>query len=62
VTKSEMVFLLRKNWLIVVTIISLTLNVLAAFVLYQDSRTIADSHEKSLIKTEPLDYEAFKDQ
>lgn len=53
---------LRKNWLIVITIISLTLNVLAAFVLYQDSKTIADSHEKSLIKAEPLDYEAFKDQ
>ena len=53
---------LRKNWLIIITIISLTLNILATFVIYQDSRTTVDSHEKSLIKAEPLDYEAFKDQ
>jgi len=53
---------LRKNWLIVITILSLTLNVIAAFVLYQDSKTTVDSHEKSLIKAEPLDYEVFKDQ
>ena len=55
-TKSEMVFLLRKNWLIIVTIILLTLNVVAAFFLYQDSKTTLDSHEKNLIKAEPLDY------
>ena len=53
---------LRKNWLIIVTIISLTLNVIAAFVLYQGSQAIADSHEKSFIKAEPLDYESFKSQ
>jgi len=53
---------LRKNWLIVITIISLTLNVIAAFVLYQNSNTTVDSHEKNLIKAEPLDYETFKDQ
>ncbi len=53
---------LRRNWLIVITIISLTLNVLAAVVLYQDSKTIVDNHEKSLIKQKPLDYETFKDQ
>ena len=53
---------LRKNWLIVITIISLALNIVATFVIYQDSRTTVDSHEKNLIKTEPLDYEAFKDQ
>jgi len=53
---------LRKNWLIVVTIISLTLNVIAAFVLYQDSKITVDNHEKNLIKAEPLDYETFKDQ
>ena len=53
---------LRKNWLIVITIISLSLNVIAAFVLYQDSKTTANSHEKSFIKAEPLDYETFKDQ
>jgi serine protease Do len=53
---------LRKNWLIVITIISLNLNVIAAFVLYQDSKIAVDSHEKNLIKAEPLDYEAFKDQ
>ena len=61
-TKSEMVLLLRKNWLIVVTIISLTLNVIAAFFLYQDSKTTLESHERNLIKAEPLDYESFKSQ
>jgi len=53
---------LRKNGLIVITIISLTLNVLGAFVLYQDSKTTIDSHEKNLIKAEPLNYETFKNQ
>jgi len=53
---------LRKNWLIVITIISLTLNVLAAFVVYQDSKTTINSHEKNLIKAEPLDYETFREQ
>jgi serine protease Do len=53
---------LRKNWLIVITIISLTLNIVASFFLYQDSKSIVDNHEKNLIKTEPLDYETFKDQ
>jgi len=62
VTKSEMVYLLRKNWLIIITITSLSLNVIAAFVVYHDSKTATDSHEKNLIKTEPLDYETFKDQ
>jgi len=52
---------LRKNWLIVITIISLALNVIAAFVLYQDSTTV-DSHENNLIKAESLDYETFKAQ
>ena len=41
-------------------IISLSLNVLAAFVLYQDSKKTLDSHERNLIKAEPLDYENFK--
>jgi len=53
---------LRKNWLIVITIISLTLNVLAAFVVYQDSKTTINSQEKNLIKAEPLDYETFREQ
>ena len=57
-----MAYLLRKNWLIVVTIISLTLNVIAAFFLYQDSKTTVDNHEKNLIKQLPLDYETFKNQ
>ena len=57
-----MEYLLRKNWLIVVTIISLTLNIIAAFVLYQDSQVTVDSYEKNLVKAEPLDYEAFKAQ
>jgi len=56
-----MIYWLRKNWLIVITIISLTLNVIAAFFLYQDSKITVDNHEKNLIKTEPLDYETFKD-
>jgi len=62
VTKSETVLLLRKNWLIVVTIISLTLNVVAAFFIYKDSKTTLDRHEKNLIKAEPLDYKNFKSQ
>ncbi|MBN1803698.1 MAG: PDZ domain-containing protein [Sedimentisphaerales bacterium] len=53
---------LRKNWLIVITIISLTLNIVAAFFLYQGSKIIVDSHEKNLIKAEPLDYDTFKEQ
>ena len=53
---------LRKNWLIVITITSLTLNVIVAFFLYQDSKIIVDNHEKNLIKQLPLDYESFKDQ
>jgi serine protease Do len=52
----------RKNWLIILTIISLSLNVIAVFVLYRNSKTITDSHEKNLIKVEPLDYETFKAQ
>ena len=56
-----MAYFLRKNWLIVVTITSLTLNVIAAFLLYQDSKTILDNHKKSIIKQLPLDYETFKD-
>ena len=53
---------IRKNWLIILTIISLSLNVAAAFVLYRNSKTIADSHEKNLIRAEPLDFETFKAQ
>jgi len=53
---------LRKNWLLFITIISLSLNVIAAFVLYQNSKTTIENHDKSLIKTEPIDYETFKDQ
>ncbi|HIJ70616.1 MAG TPA: PDZ domain-containing protein [Planctomycetes bacterium] len=53
---------LRKNRLIAVTIISLALNVVAAFIIYQDSKITIDSHEKNLIKAEPLDYETFKNR
>lgn len=56
-----MAYFLRKNWLIVIIIISLTLNVIAAFLLYQDSKTTLDNHDKSIIKQLPLDYETFKD-
>jgi len=52
----------KKYWLIIVTITSLTLNVIAAFVLYQDSEIAAESHEKSLIKQAPLNYDTFKSQ
>ena len=60
--KTEMGYWLRKNWLIVITITSLTLNIIAAFFLYQDSKITVDNHEKNLIKAEPLDFETFKDQ
>jgi len=35
---------------------------IAAFLLYQDSKTTFDIHEKNLIKQLPLDYETFKAQ
>jgi len=54
--------LLRKNWLIVATPISLTLNVVAAFLLYDGSQSPADGHERATIRQAPLDYENFKDQ
>jgi len=60
--KTDMGYWLRKNWLIAVTIISLALNVIAAFIICQDSKITIDKHEKNLIKAEPLDYETFKDQ
>lgn len=53
---------LRKNWLIVVTVISLALNVIAWFLLYQDSQNPADNREKAFIKRRPLNYEDFMDQ
>jgi len=52
----------KKYWLIAIAIASLTLNVIAAFVLYQDSETAAQSREKSIIKQTPLDYDTFKSQ
>jgi len=55
-------YFLRKNWLIIVTIISLTLNAIAAFLLYQNPKTTLDIYDKSVIKQLPLDYETFKDQ
>jgi len=54
-----MTYFIEKKWLIVVTIISLTLNVIAAFLLYQDSQTL-DDHETNLTKQVPLNYETFK--
>ena len=55
-------YFLRKNWLIVVTVISLILNVIGGFLLYQDSQNRVDSHEKGLIKQPALDYENLKGQ
>ena len=57
-----MTYFIEKKWLIIITIISLTLNVIAAFLLYQGSKTTFDIHEKNLIKQIPLDYETFKAQ
>jgi serine protease Do len=53
---------IRKNWLIVLTILSLSLNIVAAFAIYRNSRTITDSHQKNLINAEPLDFETFRKQ
>ena len=57
-----MTYFLEKKWLIGVTIISLTLNVIAAFLLYHNSKTTLDIHEKTLTKQLPLNYETFKAQ
>ena len=57
-----MTYFIEKKWLIVVTIISLTLNVIAAFLLYQDSRPTLDDHQTNLTKQLPLNYETFKAQ
>ena len=53
-----MTYLLNVKWLIMIIIISLTLNVIAAFLLYQDSNT--SFSEDQLIKHFPLNYETFK--
>ena len=53
---------IKKNWLILITILSLTLNIIAAYFLYQDSKIIEETHGKTLIKQEPLDYEKFQDE
>ena len=60
--KTEIQYGLRKHWLIVVTISSLGLNIIAAFCLYQDSRMGMDDHEKALVKAEPLDVETFREE
>jgi serine protease Do len=57
-----MTYFIEKKWLIVVIIISLTLNVIAAFLLYQDSNTTFDDHETNLTKQLPFNYESFKVQ
>ncbi len=55
-------YFMEKKWLIAVTIISLILNVIAAFLLYQDSNTTLDDHETNLTKQPPFNYETFKVQ
>ena len=55
-------YFMEKKWLIAVTIISLILNVIAAFLLYQDSNTTPDDHETNLTKQPPFNYETFKVQ
>jgi len=52
-------YFLKNNWLALVTVTSLTLNVIIGILLYQDSKIIAINHEKNLIKQLPLDYDAF---
>jgi len=53
-------YFMEKKWLIAVTVISLILNVIAAFLLYQDSNTTLYEHETNLTKQLPLNYETFK--
>ena len=53
---------IKKNWLISITILSLLLNIVAVHYLWHELNEIAETHEKTLIKQEPLDYEKFKDQ
>jgi len=53
-------YFLERKWLIVIAIISLTLNVIAAFFLYQDSNTTFDDHETNLNRQLPFNYESFK--
>jgi len=57
-----MTYFIENKWLIAVTMISLTLNVIAAFLLYHDSQTPFDIPEKNLIKQSPLNHETFKAQ
>jgi len=55
-----MTYFVEKKWLITVTVISLILNVIAAFLLFQDSNATPDDHETNLIKQLPFNYETFK--
>ena len=57
-----MTYFMEKKWLVAVIIISLLLNVIAAFLLYQDSNTTLDDHETNLTKQPPFNYETFKVQ
>jgi len=57
-----MTYFIKKKLLIVVTIISLILNVITGFCLYKNSQVTLDDHEKNLTKQIPLDYENFKTQ
>jgi len=57
-----MIYFFKKNWLISITIISVFLNIIAFYFLYQESKTTDINHEKSYIKQPPLDYETFKNQ
>ncbi|MBW2062356.1 MAG: PDZ domain-containing protein [Deltaproteobacteria bacterium] len=57
-----MTYFIEQKWLIVVTVISLILNLIAAFLLYQDSNTTLYEHETNLTKQLPLNYETFKDE
>jgi serine protease Do len=52
---------IKKSWLIAIIIISLTLNIIAAFLLYKDSKIIYTA-EKRFIKQPLLDYAAFSKQ
>lgn len=52
----------KKNSFVIITIISVFLNIIAFYLLYQDTGTPDISQERKYIKQPPLDYENFKDE
>jgi len=52
-------YFIKKNWLIVIIIIPLILNIIAGLLLYKDAK-ITYTPEKRFIKQPLLDYDVFK--